>query len=194
MNFGFPEYIMIKFKVDNSNIERASEVINLSKNSRDYERSFIKKDIEKKDKVPKKQENIGISSGLGIQRAVNMIDTKLRENTNLINSSFTGIESLRQNATKLVEIGSQLKSKLDKTNEKESSEINQVLQKIGYIDPVTKDQAGKEYIKELSFQIQKFFEEYFKYNVGVLTLIDAYCIFNRARGMSKIFSIIFRYN
>lgn len=65
------------------------------------------------------------------------------------------------------------------------NEINQVLSSIGFIDPVTKETSGKDFYKELAIQINSFFYDYFKKtNIGIITLIDAYCIYNRARGIS----------
>ncbi len=66
-------------------------------------------------------------------------------------------------------------------------EINGILSKIGFIDPVTKETSGKDYYIELGKQINEFFVEYFNKNsLGILTLIDAYHYYNRARGMSII--------
>ena len=117
-----------------------------------------------------------------------MIDNKNKENNTLIKSSFNDINSLRENVSKLVELGSQLKAKVDVKSEgnNQNEEISQMLQKIGYIDPVTKEIAGKAYIKELSEQLETFFSEYFKNNEGIMTIIDAYCIYNRARGINTI--------
>ena len=57
---------------------------------------------------------------------------------------------------------------------------------MGFIDPVTKETSGKDYYIELGAQIKDFFISYFeKNNEGILTLIDAYHYYNRARGMSN---------
>lgn len=79
-----------------------------------------------------------------------------------------------------------LRGKLTNANSNQRlSEIDGILSKIGFIDPVTKETSGKDYYMELGKQINEFFVEYFNKNsVGVLTLIDAYHYYNRARGMS----------
>jgi hypothetical protein len=67
------------------------------------------------------------------------------------------------------------------------NEINGVLYSIGFIDPVTKETSGRDYYRDLADQIKLFFIDYFNKNgVGILTLIDAYCIYNLARGISII--------
>ena len=69
------------------------------------------------------------------------------------------------------------------------NEINQVLSSIGFVDPVTKETAGSDFHKELAKQINSYFADYFSNpkTVGILTLIDAYCLYNRARGISNYY-------
>lgn len=67
----------------------------------------------------------------------------------------------------------------------QSQDIAGILQNIGFIDPVTKETSGKEYYKELSKQIAVFLNDYLNTSVGIISLIDAYCLYNRARGICK---------
>lgn len=77
-------------------------------------------------------------------------------------------------------MGSNMKS--DET----MNEISQVLSSIGFIDPVTKEVSGRDFYRQLGIQMNEYFTEYFKKsNDKMITLIDAYCIYNRARGVSK---------
>jgi ESCRT-II complex subunit VPS36 len=71
-------------------------------------------------------------------------------------------------------------------------EIKKVLDNIGYIDPVTKETSGKDYYIQLADQINKYFTDNLSSDVGIITLTDAYGLYNRARGISK-FKFI-RYN
>ena len=170
MTHSYPEYVMLKFKTQKDILNKANDIIKLSISNKDYLVSQIK---EKEDKgsynhlVQNTSQIINSSNvtGLGFQRTVNIINNQLKEQQNIISSSFSGISSLKTNAAQLIDIGKQLKSKLNK-DESQSQEVNQILQKIGFIDPVTKEQTGKEYYKELSFQIKDFFETYFKQNEG----------------------------
>jgi hypothetical protein len=67
------------------------------------------------------------------------------------------------------------------------NEISQVLSSIGFIDPVTKETSGKDFYHKLGLQMNEYFIDYFKRsNDKLITLIDAYCIYNRARGISNI--------
>lgn len=202
VSFNYPEYIMIKFKDKSANLNNINDIIKSAIRNKDFDRSYKKSDNNNNSSTiltnsnthnnhnTHNTHNTNTLYTFGIQKAVNNMDNRLKNNQNLISSSFSDTNSLRQNASQLIEIGSQLKSKLDKADENEAIEIHKMLQKIGYIDPVTKEQTGKEYHKELAFQLNSFFEEYFKNNEGIITLIDAYCIYNRARGMSKSLYII----
>lgn len=82
----------------------------------------------------------------------------------------------------------QLRTKLGSNlkDDETMNEITQVLSSIGFINPVTKEVAGSDYNKLLLDQIVDYFTEYFKTSTDkMITLIDAYCIYNRARGVSK---------
>ncbi len=73
-------------------------------------------------------------------------------------------------------------------NDPTMNQIDQVLFSIGFVDPVTKETAGKDYYIDLAKQISLYFTEYFvKNKIGILSLIDAYCYYNRSRGISKYF-------
>jgi hypothetical protein len=84
-------------------------------------------------------------------------------------------------------LSQQLKNKIKNISDDQSmQEISQVLSSIGYVDPVTKETSGREYLSHLASQIDDFFDNHFKkQEVGIMTIIDAYCIYNRARGISK---------
>jgi ESCRT-II complex subunit VPS36 len=82
-------------------------------------------------------------------------------------------------------LAKQIKAKINITSTDTSvTEFNNVLTSIGFIDPVTKEISGKSYFLDLANQIQEFFKSYFLKEEGILSLIDAYCIYNRSRGIS----------
>ncbi len=132
--------------------------------------------------------------GIGISRIQNLMRKKINNQNKLISGSFNDIQSLRENAEAMISLAQQIRAKLSssKANTSESAsqtaEINSVLSKIGFIDPVTKEVAGSDYYIKLAEQINVYFTDYFKKNpdIKVITLIDAYCIYNRARGGNTI--------
>ena len=120
-----------------------------------------------------------------MDRIKNMMRGKLETQQQMIQGAFTDIHSLRQNAEQMIDIAAQIKNKIanNSNNKSENDEINSVLSKIGFIDPITKEVAGSEYYVKLGEQINQFFMDYFAKNpkTKALTLIDAYCLYNRAR-------------
>lgn len=195
LNIILPSYLMLKFKEKNQDLDKSMSYIDLSIKNNEYNQPFLfsttEKDIEneKVSNTSKENSYTSLVSGLGLQRIVNMIDKKNQENSNFINFSFNDLSSLKQNISNLVKLGTELKAKvgdsLSKDDEK-GKEISNLLQRIGFIDPITKEIAGKSYIKEISSQVESFLSEYFKINEGIISIIDVYCIYNRARGINTI--------
>ena len=132
--------------------------------------------------------------GVGISRIQNLMRKKINNQNQMISSSFNDIQSLRENAEAMISLAQQIRAKLSTSkantseNASQAAEINSVLSKIGFIDPVTKEVAGSDYYIKLAEQINLYFTDYFKKNpdIKVITLIDAYCIYNRARGGNTI--------
>ena len=100
-----------------------------------------------------------------LDRVKNIMMNQLNENKSMIANSFSDIESLRQNLQPLViynynkiEIAQKIRAKLNtQTENSELNNINQVLLSIGFIDPVTKETAGNDYIEQLTIQLNEFF-------------------------------------
>jgi ESCRT-II complex subunit VPS36 len=70
----------------------------------------------------------------------------------------------------------------------EINEMNEILQDIGIVSPVTRYTAGKLYHQELARQIADILirENRLKRMGGMITLPDAYCLVNKARGTEPV--------
>ena len=184
--FSFPKYGMIKFSDKSADMEKSYQFLQTGIKAKEYELSH-------KPKQPQNQSGINTNyipqqpkvTGLGIDRVKNMMRGKLENQKQMIQGAFTDIDSLRQNAEQMIAIASQIRNKIQNNpnNKSENDEINSVLSKIGFVDPITKEVAGSEYYLKLGEQINQFFMDYFAKNpkTKALTLIDAYCLYNRAR-------------
>ena len=185
----YPRNVEIKFKKDSGDINQAFNHLQKAYNNKDYMNSYLPK-VENQEENIQTNYNPQIRSyGLGMERVKKQQEEKIKQDSLLINSSFTGIQSLRQNAEQMISLAQQIRAKLGNSNQnKESSEINGILSKIGFIDPVTKEVSGSDYYINLGEQINDYFYKYFTENpnIKVITLIDAYCIYNRARGGNTI--------
>ncbi len=186
----YPRNIEIKFKKDSGDINQAFNHLQKAINNKDYMNSYLPKEEKQEENIPTTNFNTQTRSyGLGLERVKKQQEEKIKSDALLINSSFTGIQSLRQNAEQMISLAQQIRAKLgNSTQNNESSEINGILSKIGFIDPVTKEVSGSDYYLNLGQQINDYFFKYFTDNptIKVITLIDAYCIYNRARGGNTI--------
>ena len=185
----YPRNVEIKFKKDSGDINQAFNHLQKAYNNKDYMNSYLPKVENQEDNIQTNYNPQIRSYGLGMERVKKQQEEKIKQDSLLINSSFTGIQSLRQNAEQMISLAQQIRAKLGNSNQnKESSEINGILSKIGFIDPVTKEVSGSDYYINLGEQINDYFYKYFTENpnIKVITLIDAYCIYNRARGGNTI--------
>lgn len=185
--FSLPRYGMIKFSDKNADMEKSYQFLKTGINAKEYE-------ISHKPKNPQQQSGMAAQNfmsqqpqvtGLGIDRVKNMMRGKLDTQQKMIQGSFSDINSLRQNAEIMIQIASQIRNKIanNPSNKSENEEVNSILSKIGFVDPITKEVAGSEYYSKLGEQINQFFMDYFAKNpqTKAVTLIDAYCLYNRAR-------------
>ena len=179
----YPKNIEIKFKKESGDINKAFNQLQKSMNLKAYNNSYLPKEENKIEEVNGVY-NSNITSGIGMGRIKNIMNQKIEKDSRLISSSFSGIENLRKNAESMIELAKEIRVKLGNQN----SELNGILSKIGFVDPVTKEVSGSDFYLNLGEQINEFFCQYFSSNpnIKVLTLIDAYCIYNRARGANTI--------
>jgi hypothetical protein len=180
--FNLPKYGQIKFSDKQADMDKSYQFLQTGIKAKEYELSHKPKPKQEQGSYLPPQPKV---TGLGMDRVKNMVRGKLETQQRMIAGAFTDITSLRQNAEQMISIASQIRSKImnNPNNKSENDEINSVLSKIGFIDPITKEVAGSEYYVKLGEQINQFFMDYFKKNpeTKALTLIDAYCLYNRAR-------------
>lgn len=65
-------------------------------------------------------------------------------------------------------------------------EMQDWLLSVGIVSPVTKESAGAHYHQQLSRQLADFLQVPMEKAGGLLAVVDAYCLFNRARGTELI--------
>jgi hypothetical protein len=185
--FSLPKYGQIKFSDKSADMEKSYQFLKTGIKAKEYEMSHKPKQTQQNSSgvntnfIPQQPK----VTGLGMDRVKNMMRGKLENQRQMIQGAFTDISSLRQNAEQMIAIASQIRNKIanNPNNKSENDEINSVLSKIGFVDPITKEVAGSEYYVKLGEQINQFFMDYFAKNpkTKALTLIDAYCLYNRAR-------------
>ena len=127
-----------------------------------------------------------------------------------VTGAFQDLESLMQNAQQLVTLAEKFAISQSRNNTQtttnnprpaggigeqldsdsqvidESVKFSNLLSNIGISNPVTKETAGNQYSRELAIELARVMGPPLEQMGGVLTLTDAYCIFNRARGTELI--------
>ena len=150
----YPIYIKLIFNSEH-NIDKAFDFLKRALELKDYLKSFVKQKNENEMEIKTLQKSFSVKQmGLGLQRVENIQKSKILYDSMLINNSFTGLNNLRENAEKLIslaqEIRVKLNSKKSENNTNQILDINKILSKIGFIDPVTREVSGSDYYYELA--------------------------------------------
>ncbi|XWS08201.1 hypothetical protein CRYUN_Cryun41cG0059400 [Craigia yunnanensis] len=114
-----------------------------------------------------------------------------------LQEAFQDLNALMSKAKEMVMLAEKMRQKLlsgtnsqtSGTNDEDmgsKEEIQDWLLSVGIISPVTKESAGALYHQQLSRQLTDFVRTPLKRAGGMINLIDAYCLFNRARGTELI--------
>ncbi|KAJ2548499.1 Vacuolar protein-sorting-associated protein 36 [Coemansia sp. RSA 1933] len=139
----------------------------------------------------------------GIATLVSAAHEAERARDATLRSAFGDLEALTAKANEIVgmaeQIATQLKSpaasKLRRRGGGESEEdtaeradaFRQYLLDLGIDSPVTKDTAGAAFHEELARELCDFLENYVGRCGGTVALVDAYCLYNRAREFALVY-------
>lgn len=93
------------------------------------------------------------------------------------------MENAREMVKFAEKFSEKMKSQSSSTNEDEN--VKDWLITMGITSPITKQSTGTLYHQELAKQLCDFLPKYLD-QTGMITLTDAYCIYNRARGTDLI--------
>ncbi|PIA19023.1 Vps36-domain-containing protein [Coemansia reversa NRRL 1564] len=120
-----------------------------------------------------------------------------------LKSAFLDLDALTTMANEIVgmaehiatQLNSPAASKLHKTGGGESDEdsaarvdaFRQYVLDLGIESPVTKDTAGAVFHEELARELCDYLENYVSQSGGTVALVDAYCLYNRAREFTLVY-------
>ncbi|KAJ8774340.1 hypothetical protein K2173_011589 [Erythroxylum novogranatense] len=114
-----------------------------------------------------------------------------------LQDAFRDLNALMSKAKEMVMLADKMRQKLLSSSNAQSSEgnddetgsreeIQDMLLSVGIISPVTKESAGALYHQQLARQLADFVRIPLERAGGMISLIDIYCLFNRARGTELI--------
>ena len=119
------------------------------------------------------------------------------QQTETLKQAFQDIDSLMEYAKDLVQLAEKFSEKTQKlsssaassstdpNNNNSDNDVKDFLIVMGISSPVTKRATGTLYHQQLSRQLADFLPKHLE-KTGMMTLVDAYCIYNRARGTDLI--------
>lgn len=108
-------------------------------------------------------------------------------------AAFTDLDQLMANAKDIVGLSQKISAAVARQRSEENAQLTQVQQKehaefssmlrdMGIASPVTRTSAGAAYHVQLARQLVDFLVVPLSKRGGMMSLTDAYCVFNRARG------------
>jgi len=126
----------------------------------------------------------------GISGIENHIQQQLNVQHQSISTAFQDLNQLMQQAKEMVNISKSITNKIqekrsDLTTD-ETIKFRSYLLSLGIENPVTKESAGNDYHVKLAREISSVLEKALKDTNGVMTVSDAFCRVNRARGYELI--------
>ncbi|TPX35582.1 hypothetical protein SmJEL517_g02163 [Synchytrium microbalum] len=145
-----------------------------------------KKEWEKQVETPKVSSPQGRDMMGGIGSIMRNVDQSRVATNESLSEAFRDLDALMQKAAE--SISTKLASSSASSNE-DSSEMamfREYLVDLGISSPVTKKTAGNMYDTELARQLAEFLEVVLPRSGGMMTMVDVYCIFNRARGVALV--------
>eukprot|EP00794_Sanderia_malayensis_P007502 gene7502-8333_t len=146
--------------------------------------------VSQQPKTPKQPSVSHRHAGIGgIQRKM---EEKYRDSDKTITQAFKDLDALMEKAKEMVDVAekfcSKLREKKVSITDDETVELKSVLLSMGIANPVTRETHGSgiKYHAELAKELATFLKDIVEQEGGVMTLTDAYCRFNRARGMALV--------
>ena len=139
--------------------------------------STTKKTIKKIIKRHSNTESVGISA------IINDVHNDISKQNKTLESGLQDINALKESANELMKIAQQLRVKNDKDSQ---NDLGSVLLALGVSDPVTRETAGKSFATELARQFATFMKKVLVQTGGVLSVAEAYCLFNRSLGTNYV--------
>jgi len=169
-----PGYVMYSFHDSDLSMERICAIMKKALLSKAWE--------SHEEKKPQKAEFSTRSAGL--RGIIAQQKNKQADEQKTVKAAFKDLDALMIHAQKMVRMAEQFaKSQEMKENQ---DEFDKMMADLGISNPVTKESAGQAYHQLLARQLAEFLLKPLERNGGMLSLVDVYCLYNRARGTELV--------
>lgn len=125
------------------------------------------------------------ASTAGVGGVVNRQIERAEETRRTMREAFADLQSLMKKAGEMVVLAERL---AEATGGKvgEISDLQRLVHGLGIKSPVMRAATGADFHKELGKQLAEWIRPILNSSNGIITLTDAFCLFNRARGVELI--------
>ncbi|XP_060532086.1 vacuolar protein-sorting-associated protein 36 [Cylas formicarius] len=126
---------------------------------------------------------------IGIERSLQEKHKATDENLSIAFKDLNKLMSMAKDMVRLSHtISVKIKEKQGEITEDETIRFKSYLLSLGIDDPVTRDsyKTNNQYYKSLAKEMSDFLTKYVEEMGGIMTLTDAYCRLNRARGLELL--------
>ncbi|KAF9967306.1 hypothetical protein BGZ70_010001 [Mortierella alpina] len=125
----------------------------------------------------------------GISGIMRNAESNRKATDETLSKAFQDLQGLMDKAAEMVALAETISNRLatsDTMNNEETATFKTYLLSMGIAAPVTKDTAGAVFHKELARELVEFILPIVEREGGTMSLMDIYCVFNRARGVELI--------
>ncbi|KAJ2867573.1 Vacuolar protein-sorting-associated protein 36 [Coemansia aciculifera] len=127
------------------------------------------------------------AGGGGISTILSAAHESERVRDATLQSAFADLDALTAKAKEIVDMAEHLATQLHGGKHAPEHAFRQYLLDLGIDSPVTRDSAGAVFHSELARELCDYLEHYVAQCGGSVALVDAYCLYNRAREFSPVF-------
>lgn len=158
--------------------------------------SGVRKHRESMSRVARERTGGGVYGGTrtvgstaataGVAGAVNRQRVMAEVTNKTLNEAFSDLEALMAKANELVKLAERLAESSDGEGGDDGSDARRLALRLGIKSPVTRAATGDDYHTELGKQLGDWIKPVLARSKGIIGLTDAFCLFNRARGMELV--------
>lgn len=170
------------------------------KDGRDTFHDALKEQLQKKNwiitqeqkKIPTNVPDHNFTTRAGVAGILKKVETENQDIEKSLKEAFSDLQSLMDKAKEMVELSEKFGEKMKKLDassgydNEENSQYQDLLMNLGIASPVSKQTAGALFHQQLARQLSDFLTKPLEQSHGLMTLTDAFCLYNRARGTDLI--------
>jgi len=133
----------------------------------------------------KTNEKKGFSAAnAGIRGILRNEKARREQTSNTVSVAFQDLDQLMAHARQMVKIAERFAASQEARSNQD--EFDKMMSDLGIDNPVTKETAGRGYHEQLARQLAQFLKKPLERRGGMMSLVDVYCLYNRARGTELV--------